>query len=258
MKNIYLTALPILFAANAVVADEKIQDMSDPLAVYTQAGIGFTNQGINLKFGATYKTSIDTEMGMNIFEVKGIAGESVGWDNSNVRNDSIDSVRYRNFVVDLTNGRGSQFDLNYNTSTNPNQLASEVGTLSYSMIQALPALGPVNFFPLAGLGVAFGNNLMGENDGYTVPGTLGVVGMYSKITITDKIWLNYNPMYMQTLSGAKWYVDGFFAGDDSVLTHEFTASYQIQPRFNVRYFANWDENTNFADGNHRVEFNYQF
>jgi len=258
MKKTSLTALSILFMSHAAVAAEDVQDMSDPLAVYTQAGIGFTDRGINLKFGATYKTGVETEMGMNIFEIKGIAGEAVGWDNTNVRNDSIDSIRYRNFEVDLTNGRGTQFDLNYNTSTNPNPLAAEVGTLSYSIIQALPALGPVNFFPLAGLGVAFGNNLIDDNDGYTIPGSLGVVGMYSKITITDKIWLNYNPMYMRTLSGADWYVDGFFAGDNSVLTHEFTSSYQIQPRFNIRYFANWDENTDFTDGQHRIEFNYQF
>lgn len=247
-----LTASTTTFANDS---EEQLQDMSDPLAVYTQAGIGFTDQGVNLKYGATYKTGIESQMGMNIFEVKGIAGEQVGWSGSNSRNDSIDSIRFRNFKVDLTNGRGSQIDFNYATATN--KLASEVGTASYSMIQALPALGPVNFFPLAGAGIAFGNNLP-ATQGYTIPGTLGVVGMYSKITVTDKIWLNYNPMYMATLSGADWFKDNFFEGDDSVLTHEFTASYQINPRFNVRYFANWSENTDFSDGSHRVEFNYQF
>ncbi|WP_322802738.1 hypothetical protein SO574_07615 [Vibrio alfacsensis] len=253
----YIITLTLL--SSVAIADEQtseLQDMSDPLAVYTQAGVGFSNHGINLKYGATYKTGIETQMGMNIFEVKGIAGEQVGWSGSSTRNDSIDSIRFRNFEVDLTNGRGSQIDLNYTTATN--NIASEVGTLSYSIIQALPAFGPVNLFPLAGAGIAFGNNLDLEDNGYTIPGTLGVVGMYSKITITDKIWLNYNPMYMSTLSGATWFKDYFFEGDNRVLTHEFTASYQFNPRFNVRYFANWSENIDFADGQHRVEFNYQF
>lgn len=30
-------------------AEKEVQDMSDPLAVYTQAGMGVTNKGINLR-----------------------------------------------------------------------------------------------------------------------------------------------------------------------------------------------------------------
>ncbi len=257
MNKIYLSALPFALAASFAIAEEQdVQDMSNPLSIYTQAGIGFTDQGVNLKVGATYSTGVDTQMGMNIFEVKGFAGEAVGWSGSSSRTDAVDSIRLRNFEVDLTNGRGGQFDLDYS-------VAEEVGTASYAMIQALPALGPVSFFPLAGAGFVFGNNLdqkgLVESNGYTIPGTLAVVGTYSKITITDKIWLNYNPMYLQTLSGTDVYKNHFFGlNNDSILTHEFTASYQISPRFNARYFANWSEYTDFTDGAHRIEFNYQF
>ena len=52
--------------------------------------------------------------------------------------------------------------------------------------------------------------------------------------------------------------NGAFYGDDSIMTHEFAASYQINPRFNVRYYANWNKEVNFEDGDHRIEFNYQF
>jgi hypothetical protein len=56
-----------------VAADEKaVQDMSDPLAVYTQVGIGATNKGLNLKIGQAYDTGIATTAGMNVIEVKGI------------------------------------------------------------------------------------------------------------------------------------------------------------------------------------------
>ncbi|WP_164684032.1 hypothetical protein [Vibrio maerlii] len=248
----------------ATFADDSVQDMSDPLAVYTQAGAGYSDKGLNLKFGQTYDTGSDTTMGMNVLEVKGIAGDAIGFrDNDKAKfgsvDDSIDSVRFRNFTVDLTNGRGAQVDLNYNFDKNQ-------GSASYSFIQALPKFGPVNLYPLAGLGLAAGDPLAdpsreGEaqlRDRFDMHGTFYVAGMYAKVEITDKIWLNYNPMYMGTISGSDVYKDNGFAGDDSIMTHEFAVSYQINPRLNVRYFANWDEDVDFDDGDHRIEFNYQF
>ncbi|TOA32346.1 hypothetical protein CGK30_16335, partial [Vibrio parahaemolyticus] len=61
-----------------------------------------------------------------------------------------------------------------------------------------------------------------------------------------------------TLSGSSQYKDAYYAGEDNILTHEFALSYQINPRANIRYFANWNEHVNFGDGDHRIEFNYQF
>jgi hypothetical protein len=83
--------------------------------------------------------------------------------------------------------------------------------------------------------------------------------MYSKYAITEKLWLNYNPFYLETISGSDVYQDNAYGqGESSVLTHEASISYQVTPKFNVRYFSNWTENISFEDGNHRVEFNYQF
>ncbi|WP_421239200.1 hypothetical protein [Aeromonas enteropelogenes] len=231
---------------------EELQDMSDPLAVYTQVGAGLTDKGLNVKIGQTYDSGKPDTMAMNLFEAKGIGGELLGIrDNDkplygNV-DDSIDSFRLRNFQVNVKNGLGKQFDINYDVD-------NDKLDASYSFIQALPKWGVVQLYPLAGVGVTVAND---ENEGYEFPGTFTVVGMYSKINVTDKVWINYNPMYMHTLSGSDDYKSRYYADTNNILTHEFALSYQLTPRANIRYFANWNENINFGDGNHRIEFNYQ-
>ncbi|MEZ8226551.1 hypothetical protein AB6C43_21205 [Vibrio splendidus] len=260
LQRSILSLTPLFLVSVAFAEEAEIQDMSDPLAVYTQGGFGYTDKGLNLKIGQTYGTGSDTTMGMNVFEVKGIAGEAIGWNNRGA-DDSIDSIRFRNFGVDLTNGRGTQVDMSWDFDSNQ-------GSASYSFIQALPQMGMFNFYPLAGVGVAAGEELVegsGGNldadqlrDRYNMHGTFYVAGMYAKMQLTDKIWLNYNPMYLGTMSGSSTFKDYGFEGSDSVLAHEFAASYQINPRANVRYFANWTENTSIEDGDHRIEFNYQF
>ena len=250
-----LSIVPLSFAQEA-----EVQDMSDPLAVYTQAGFGYTDKGLNIKFGQTYDTGKETTMGMNVLEIKGIAGEALGWSNRD-NDDSINSLRFRNFGVDLTNGRGAQVDVSWDFDHNQ-------GSASYSFIQALPKMGMFNLYPLAGVGIAAGEELPGTTGGdldanqvrdrYNLHGTFYVAGMYAKMQITEKVWLNYNPMYMGTISGSSTYKDYGFQQDDSIMTHEFSIGYQLMPRANIRYFANWTENTNYEDGDHRIEFNYQF
>ncbi len=83
--------------------------------------------------------------------------------------------------------------------------------------------------------------------------------MYGKFTITEKIWLNYNPFWLTAVSGSNIYEDSAYApGKDNILLHEFAASYQFTPRFNLRYFANWSNLVDITDGDHRIEANYQF
>lgn len=266
-KLLLLSLLPVC-AVNAAekTAEDDLQDMSDPLAVFTQVGGGVTDKGLNLKIGQTYDTGNESTAGMNIIEVKGILGEQLGWSGNASRDDAIDSFRFRNFKVNLENGRASQLDLNYNV--NGNLVAEDNVDASYSFIQALPAYGPFQLYPLAGVGASIGKNAVDDIDdrgvatdideGYSMMGVYGLVGMYSKIQITDKIWLNYNPFWLTTIAGSDNYVDNYYGKDQShILTHEFAASYQFTPRFNVRYFANWNENVRFMKGDHRIEFNYQ-
>lgn len=245
----------------ATPAKKEVQDMSDPLAVFTQVGAGFTNKGLNLKVGQTYDTHNPKTAAMNVLEVKGIAGEQIGWTGNSSRDDSIDSLRWRNFKVDLTKFRASQIDINYNVDGNP-LVAKQTADASYSMIQALPKFGPIQLYPLAGAGISIGEDAIesdGDVDGgFSTMGIFGVVGMYSKIEITDKMWINYNPMWLTTIAGDDNYEDNYYGkGHSNVFTHEFAVSYQISPRFNVRYFANWSNHTDFLDGDQRIEFNYQ-
>ena len=259
MKQIHLLPLTLLAFTAALMAENnetsELKDMSDPLAVYTRAGIGITNRGINLKFGLEYKTDDVNKNTMHVFEIKGIGGEAIGWDGDYIRSNSVDSLRYRNFAVDKTNGRGTQIDVTYNRH-------SEAGTLSYSLLQGLPKWKNFNLYPLAGVGLAYANNALQDDgsiqSGLSVPGALAVVGMYGKYTVNDKLWLNYNPFWTVGLVGSDLFMDHGFEGHSSVLTHEATVSYKLSPRSNVRYYANWSEYIDFEDGAHRIEYNYQF
>lgn len=266
ISPIALLVSTLSMAAGAVDAEEReVQDMSDPLAVYTQVGAGATNYGINLKVGQAYDTGDPKTIAMNVLELKGLLGEALGWSGGSQRDNRLDGLRFRNFGVNIENGRGQQIDFNYSLNETP--LAEESGSLSYSLIQALPKMGEVNLYPLAGVGLAFGNNVLDMDDatqtpevdeGYSIQGAFGLIGMYGKLALTDKLWLNYNPFYLMTLSGSDLYKDNAYgAGEDDILTHEFAASYQITPVFNTRYFANWNENLDFTKGEHRVEVNYQ-
>ncbi|TOH24680.1 hypothetical protein CGI84_25035, partial [Vibrio parahaemolyticus] len=95
--------------------------------------------------------------------------------------DSIDSFRLRNFQVEVAKGLGRQLDVNYDVD-------NDKLDASYSFIQGLPKFGMLQLFPLAGAGVTIANDFSGDDKGYEIPGTFTVVGMYSKIELTDKIW----------------------------------------------------------------------
>ncbi|RKF20495.1 hypothetical protein DBZ36_08360 [Alginatibacterium sediminis] len=250
-----LIILNTLFIPSVLASQEdtkNVQDMSDPLAVYRQVGGGLTDKGINLKLGEVFDTGNEATMGMNIIEIKGIGGASLGFRDNNESlytnvDDSIDTMRFRRFNVDLTSGRGSQLDVNLNFDRD-----SADG--SYSIIQALPKWKSVQLYPLGGLGFSIQND---SKEGITVPGTFAVLGFYGKLALTDKIWINYNPVWLTTLVGSREYKETYFAKDNNLITHEAAISYQITPRANVRYFANWNQKVDVLDGDHRIEFNYQ-
>lgn len=216
---------------------EEVQDMSDPLAVYTQMGAGVTNKGLNLKLGRAYDTGNKDTMAMDVVELKGFAGESLGLDG----NDSVNQLHYRHFGVNIQNGRGSQVDVNWDFNAN-------IGTASYSLIQALPQMGPVNLYPLAGIGAVVQD---GKEDSYQMPGTFGLAGIYSKVQINERVWLNYNPMYTSQLGGNTALKEVSMFG----WAHEAAANYQISPRQNIRLFWNWGETINGTD--FRIEYNHQ-
>ncbi|WP_062261150.1 hypothetical protein [Endozoicomonas arenosclerae] len=227
----------------------EVQDMSDPLAVYTQTGAGVTNKGMNIKVGLAYDTGTVDSMAMNIIEIKGLGADLLGLDGD----DSLDSLRFRNFKLVTTNGRGTQIDINWNFDTGS-------GNASYSFIQALPAMVAVQLYPLAGIGLTVSDSaeIRGQQSdigsvGYAMPSTYAVIGTYAKITLTEKVWLNYNPMYISTLNDNEYMsdrMDGFH--------HELVASYQMNPYQNVRLFGNYSATEVNDSWDWRVEFNHQF
>jgi len=247
-----------LSATEEEKTEKKLQDMSDPLAVFTQVGLGYTDRGLNLKIGKAYDPGKPATMAMNVLEIQGVYGETLGFRDDAV--DSIDSVRFRNFSINLKSGLGNQIDTSWNFNNN-------TGSASYSLIQALPKVGIFNFYPLAGVGIAMANNLDQNANGWSdsnspsglsVPGAFANIGMFSKVTITKNLWINYNPLWLTSIGGSNGYKDNTYGqGVDSILTHELAFSYQVSPRFNVRYFANWSNEVDFTDGGHRIEFNYQ-
>ncbi|GAL33477.1 hypothetical protein JCM19240_2173 [Vibrio maritimus] len=255
VSAIFCTSSPFVSADEAQLAD-----MSDPMAVFDQLGGGISDRGINIKYGQMYDTNSDVTMGMNIVEVKGIAGGMLGWSDTVKPDDSIDSVRFRNFNGNITNGRGKQIDVNYDVER-------ESLDASYSVMQALPPLKNFNLYPFAGVGVNVQNNAIDTyqngqavvDSGYSIPGVFGQIGMYSKLAVTDKIWLNYNPMFLTTIGGSDFYKNNAYGlGKSNITMHELIASYQVNPRLNFRYFANFSDEVSFRDGQHRLEFNYQF
>jgi hypothetical protein len=246
--------------SSAETPEKELQDMSDPLAVYTRVGAGLTNLGVNLKVGIDYDTGKDSTTAMHVLEIKGALGETLGWGDNELRDNSIDNFRYRNFVLNKTNGRGIQIDVNY--VFDKSNFAKQSGDISFSFLQGFNPIGQLKIYPLIGAGLAFGRDSL-ENDGevdsgYSINGTFLVVGMFAKYAITKKIWVNYNPLWVSTLTGSGVYKDNAYGqGNDSVLTHEVSLGYQLTPRMNVRYFGNWNEYNSFSDGIHKVEFNYQ-
>ncbi|WP_422127812.1 hypothetical protein [Vibrio hannami] len=235
-----MTILPHLLLGATVTSlayaqSTEVQDMSDPLAVYSQAGLGWTQKGMNLKLGQAYDTGDENTMAQHILELKGWAG-SLGTNAD--ADDSLDSLRYRHFNVDITSGQGAQIDLDWNFD-------KDIGSASYSIIQALPKFGRVQLYPLGGLGVT-----VQDDQGYTVPASFGLVGMYSKVELTDKIWMNYNPMYTTQLGGNDDFENAFG------FLNEASIGYQFNAKQNVRAFWNWGETNTGTD--FRIEINMQF
>ncbi|OEE70993.1 hypothetical protein A1OO_22500 [Enterovibrio norvegicus FF-33] len=234
----------------ALEGDDALQDMSDPLAVYTQGGVGITDQGLNFKLGMAYDTGNPDTMAMNILELKGFAGDLLHLDG----NDSFDALRYRHFSLDTTTGRGSQLDVNWD-------FESDLGSASYSFMQALPAMGDLQLYPLAGAGLTVTDTaeIRGTENpvgsvGYAIPSTYMVVGTYAKYSINENIWLNYNPMYINTLNSNHYMADLMDGWH-----HEAAASYQLNPRQNVRLFANYSDSAGTSSSvEWRLEFNHQF
>ncbi len=126
-KTFSISFLGLLITSTSFVSfaedqQKEVQDMSDPLAVFTQGGVGITDKGLNLKVGQTYDSGKENVAAMNVFELKGIGGDLLGIrDNDEPMygsvDDSIDSFRLRNFQSNIKNCQARQLDDNYDVET---------------------------------------------------------------------------------------------------------------------------------------------
>lgn len=246
-----------LFSTAAFAKEQEVQDMSDPLAVYTQVGGSYGTNGINFKLGKTLDTGSPTDMSMILFEVKSMLGEHTKDEgssamNPDMANDGISELRFRKFDVDMTNGRGISMDVIHNFDSNS-------GTASIGMIQALPKVGFWQAFPIIAAGVQYNDGSMhaadGESTGLHSDFAFASFTLYNKFQLTDTIWANYNPVYTQAIFGDQLYTDNLRGSDG--LTHEFVLSWQMTPKQNFRLWYNTTQN-NFSDGDFRLEYNQQF
>ena len=110
MKQSIPLVLAVLSFNSILSADDgdtkELKGMSDPLAVYTRGGAGVTSRGLNIKVGIQTKGGDSDKSIMNVFEVKGFAGDAIGWDGPYVRSNSVDSLRYRKIVTSTAETQG--------------------------------------------------------------------------------------------------------------------------------------------------------
>lgn len=217
----------------AFANESEVVDLSDPMAVYTSIGASYGTEGANLKMGLAYDTGKDSTIGMHILELKNL-----------IEPDSDASFRYRHFGVDLMNGRGTQIDVNHN-------LELGMGTASYGLMQMVPITSNFAIYPVLAAGVHFDiNSDKAQDDGINLPGAFVSLTAYSKFTINENWWLNYNPTFIYGIAGQ-------LNGEDA-LVHEFVVSRKIGTDKSIRLFHNIANNDSFNQGETRLEFNMAF
>ncbi len=234
-KIIFIMSLVL---ASTIFAEEKketeVADMSDPMAIYTMVGGSYGNSGADFKFMKTLESDNPTGGRALIGEAKG------GFKGDELFSD----YRLRYFEADFKTGRGNSIDVMYNS-------ASERGTVTTGIMQALPLTEKFTLYPIVGAGLAFSQD---ELQGINSPGAFLNFTLYSKYQLTDKIWFNYNPSYNHGIYGADTFKDNL-KGEEG-LNHEFIASYQINPISNVRAYYNVNQ-ANLDDGVWKLEYNRQ-
>ncbi len=234
----------------AAETEKEVQDMSDPMAIYTSGGISYGTNGLNLKMMKTLDTGSKTDLSAIIVEIKDMDFADDGdVRHGTERSSAPSNLRLRKFDVDMTTGRGISYDIMHNTD-------KDAGMLSVGVMQALPINSFWTAYPILGAGVWYAED---EQNGIDVPGVTLNLTMYNKFTVTDKIWLNWNLTYAEGIFGKEEFKDDRNSASDS-LVHEFIASYQIDPRNNLRLWHNTSQDKMNEDdtGETRLEFNHQF
>ncbi|MFA0438919.1 hypothetical protein BCU70_09455 [Vibrio sp. 10N.286.49.C2] len=250
------TTTTAILIASLASTSALAADNTDTSSV--SAGIGFDNYGASVK--VQFDDQSEASQTKGIVEIKGIAGDSLGWAGSSDRDNSIDSVRARYFNTDNASHFGTYFDTEYDVASEKLDLSANVTwQYQYKRFEILPYAG-------VGLTVLNGELPLEEYGypvddhvtGYTLPGTYGQVGAYAKVALLDNLDFMYNPEWRSTLSGAAGYTNHYYKGKDSQFTNELRLTYQITTNLDVQYHEKWDSEQNYSDATRGFEFNYKF
>lgn len=95
-----------------------------------------------------------------------------------------------------------------------NLVVDESMDVLYSYIKVLKLVGKFSFYLFVGVGVLIGENVFEDDgswdSGYFIMGVYGLIGMYVKVIIIDKIWFNYNFFWLIIIGGSDNYKDYYY------------------------------------------------
>ncbi|MCL1094679.1 hypothetical protein [Shewanella kaireitica] len=260
MKNntTRLILLASLVSSSAFAADVA---QSSTLAT----GIGFDNYGAKVK--VQYNSESADSISKSIIEIKGVAGDSLGWvdKDQGIADNSIDSVRIRMFNNDKGSGLGSYFDANYDVNSQALDASANASWLYQN--------DRIKIVPYIGLGLTIENGYIGAVpnpetgemtpaagyvEGYTLPGAYAEVGVYAEVQLVDKLTFMYNPEWRSSIGGKDSYVDTYYNGESNIFHNELRLTYQINKHFDIQYSSEWNAEQGYSDAVRGIEFNYYF
>jgi hypothetical protein len=273
-KHLLALTITSLVCSGYAVADEKEEiDMSSPTEAYTALGIGYGNEGINLK--AMYMTSepgdarktgfiieandiTDQEGGSPQFSGIGATGPQFNSQTTNT------NYRFRYGSLNTNNGLGNMVD----AVIKDHPFYGKTAVVQAGALATIPVGENAYIWPVALLGgVVVEDNM----DKLTPPGTTtfsssGVdwastiysAKIYARYKFNDKFWLLGAWTYTDDLQGKSWSDKVSEGGLElSPQQIEVTVGYQITTTQNLRFnFHSFSESG--SSDKFWVEYNYAF
>lgn len=291
-KQIFaLTAVAALTSGFAMAAEEEQADMSDPTAAYTAVGIGYGNEGMNMKLmymnsdpASPIKTGFLLEVN-DPFDKEGgdpkfsgmtlvphpATGQMIPAPTFNDKQ-SNRNYRFRYGSINTENGLGHMLDMVLADHPFYGQIAvPQIGALAtLPLFNDKLYLWPVflvggviaedNMKMLAGgLGnPAAASALNISSSGMDWASTIYSFKTYARYKFTDSLWLLGAYTYTEDMSGKSWDADILEGGlQMSSEQLEMTLGYQITPsqnlRFNYHHFSG-----NGSKDKLWIDYNYSF
>lgn len=221
-------------------------------------GVATGTDGLN--FNVELDRNDDTAMSFYRLDAKGVYGEALGWNSDDNQDDSIDTLRVRMGEIHNDSKMGMYMDAEYDRDIE--RLDASAGIIGEIKTKQL------TIRPFATFGLVAQNTIesIGPAEveaGYTIPGTYATVGAYTEYQVTERVSVQYNPLWKTAVSGKSHhtehgFIDNKDKGHGSILINEFAIAYKINTQVKLQYVAEWDQHTSLSDGEQMIELKYQF